>query len=157
MKTDPGLWWVSKNRKNNVEFPAICRICNGHFGSLKWPFWDWRNMFQQLQLIWSLKIQFWIDDVYLNYFPHSEMAISEYKNGHFEEIRAWLQILEWGSNSTIFYLTFDTHDSPRAVFNGNGKFRDLISLCGLGITYQKTKTFFLFFFLFASVRINFVI
>ena len=27
-----------------------------------------------------------------------------------------MQILEWGSNSTIFYLTFDTHDSPEAVF-----------------------------------------
>ena len=37
------------------------------------------------------------------------MAISEYKNGHFEEIRAWLKILEIGSNSTIFYLTLDNH------------------------------------------------
>ena len=44
------------------------------------------------------------------------MAISEYKNGHFEGIREWLQILEWGSNSTIFYLTFSTHDSLGAVF-----------------------------------------
>ena len=44
------------------------------------------------------------------------MAISEHKNGHFEEIRGWLQILELGSNSTIFYLLFDTHDSPGAVF-----------------------------------------
>ena len=54
--------------------------------------------------------------IYLNYFLHSKMAILEYKNGHFEEIRAWLQILEWGSNSTTFYLTFDTHDSPGAIF-----------------------------------------
>ena len=44
------------------------------------------------------------------------MAISEHNNGHFEEIRGWLQILELGSNSTIFYLLFDTHDSPGAVF-----------------------------------------
>ena len=44
------------------------------------------------------------------------MAISEHKNGHFDEIRGWLQILELGSNSTIFYLLFDTHDSPGAVF-----------------------------------------
>ena len=49
------------------------------------------------------------------------MAISEYKNGHFEEIRAWLQILEIGSNFTIFYLSFDTH----------WKFLDLISMCAL--------------------------
>ena len=54
--------------------------------------------------------------LYLNYFPHSKMAISEHKNGHFEEIRGWLQILELGSNFTIFYLLFDTHDSPGAVF-----------------------------------------
>ena len=44
------------------------------------------------------------------------MAISEHKNGHFEEIRGWLQILELGSNSTIFYLLFDTNDSPGAIF-----------------------------------------
>ena len=44
------------------------------------------------------------------------MAISEHKNGHFEEIRGWLQILELGSNSTIFHLLFDTYDSPGAVF-----------------------------------------
>ena len=54
--------------------------------------------------------------LYLNYFPHSKMAISEHKNGHFEEIRGWLQILELGSNSTIFHLLFDTYDSPGAVF-----------------------------------------
>ena len=44
------------------------------------------------------------------------MAISEHKNGHFEEIRGWLQILELVSNSTIFHLLFDTYDSPGAVF-----------------------------------------
>ena len=44
------------------------------------------------------------------------MAISEYKNGRFKEIRAWLQIPEWWSNSAMFYLTFDTHDNPGAVF-----------------------------------------
>ena len=54
--------------------------------------------------------------LYLDYFPHSKMAISEHKNGHFEEIRGWLQILELVSNSTIFHLLFDTYDSPGAVF-----------------------------------------
>ena len=44
------------------------------------------------------------------------MAISEHKNGHFEEIREWLQILELGYNSTILYLSFDTHDSSGAIF-----------------------------------------
>ena len=44
------------------------------------------------------------------------MAIPEYKNGHFEEIGAWSQILQIVANSTLFYLTFDTHDSPGAVF-----------------------------------------
>ena len=46
------------------------------------------------------------------------MAISEYKNGHFEEIAAWSQILQIVGNSTLFYLSFDTytHDSPGAVF-----------------------------------------
>ena len=44
------------------------------------------------------------------------MAIPEYKNGHFEEIAAWSQILQIVGNSTLFYLSFDTHDSPGAVF-----------------------------------------
>ena len=44
------------------------------------------------------------------------MAISEYKNGHFEEIAAWSQILQIVGNSTLIYLSFDTHDSPGAVF-----------------------------------------
>ena len=54
--------------------------------------------------------------LYLDYFPYSKMAISEHKNGHFEEIRGWLQILELVSNFTIFHLLFDTYDSPGAVF-----------------------------------------
>ena len=44
------------------------------------------------------------------------MAIPEYKNGHFEEMAAWLQILQIVANSTLFYLSFDTHDSPESVF-----------------------------------------
>ena len=46
------------------------------------------------------------------------MAIPEYKNGHFEEMAAWSQILQILSvgNSTLIYLSFDTHDSPGAVF-----------------------------------------
>ena len=44
------------------------------------------------------------------------MAIPEYKNGHFEEMAAWSQIPQIVGNSTLIYLSFDTHDSPRAVF-----------------------------------------
>ena len=68
--------------------------------------------------------------LYLNYFPHSKMAISEHKNGHFEEIRGWLQILELGSNFRIFHhLTPITALEPSSY--GNGKNIDLISLCEL--------------------------
>ena len=44
------------------------------------------------------------------------MAISVNQNGHFEEMGAWLQILQIVGNSTLFYLLFDTHDSPGSVF-----------------------------------------
>ena len=35
------------------------------------------------------------------------MAIPEYKNGHFEEMAAWSQILQIVGNSTLIYLSFD--------------------------------------------------
>ena len=58
------------------------------------------------------------------------MAISEHKNGHFEEIRGWLQILELGSNSTIFHLLFDTYDSPGAIFIWKWEiYRPLLLVC----------------------------
>ena len=58
------------------------------------------------------------------------MAISEHKNGHFEEIMGWLQILELGSNSTIFHLLFDTYDSPGAVFIWKWeKYRPYLLVC----------------------------
>ena len=44
------------------------------------------------------------------------MAIAEYKNGYFEEMAAWSQILQIVGNSTLIYLPFYTHDSPGAVF-----------------------------------------
>ena len=44
------------------------------------------------------------------------MAIPEYKNGHFEEMAAWSQILQIVGNSTLIYLSFDAHDSPKTVF-----------------------------------------
>jgi len=66
--------------------------------------------------------------IVFDFFPLFKMAILEYKNEHFEEIRAWLEILEWRCNSTIFCLTFDTHDSLVPFSYGNGKFIDLISL-----------------------------
>ena len=50
------------------------------------------------------------------------MAIPEYKNGHFEEMAAWSQILQIVGNSTVFYLSFDTHDSPGLVFVWKFKF-----------------------------------
>ena len=74
--------------------------------------------------------------LYLNYFPHSKMAISEHKNGHFEEIRGWLQILELGSNSTIFHLLFDTYDSPGAVFIWKWeKYRPYLLVCMIITAY----------------------
>ena len=84
-----------------------------------------------------------IDKLYLNYFPHSKMAISEHKNGHFEEIREWLQILELGSNSTIFHLLFDTYDSPGAVFIWKWeKYRPYLLVCSLLVltSCQISKT-----------------
>ena len=50
------------------------------------------------------------------------MAIPEYKNGHFEEMGAWSQILQIVGNSTLFYLSFDTHASPGSVFVWKSKF-----------------------------------
>ena len=73
------------------------------------------------------------------------MAISEHKNGHFEEIRGWLQILELVSNSTIFHLLFDTYDSPGAVFIWKWeKYRPYLLVCNapevqLGLKGKLTK------------------
>ena len=69
------------------------------------------------------------------------MPISEHKNGHFEEIRGWLQILELGSNSTIFHLLFDTYDSPGAVFIWKWeKYRPYLLVCiGCGALRQVLK------------------
>ena len=50
------------------------------------------------------------------------MAIPEYKNGHFEEMAAWSQILQIVGNSTLFYLSFDTHDSSGFIFIWESKF-----------------------------------
>ena len=44
------------------------------------------------------------------------MAIPEYKNGHFEEMAAWSQILQIVGNSTLINLSFDNNDSPGTVF-----------------------------------------
>ena len=44
------------------------------------------------------------------------MAIPEFRNGHFEEMAALSQILQIVGNSTLIYLSFDTHDSPGVVF-----------------------------------------
>ena len=46
------------------------------------------------------------------------MAIPEYKNGHFEKMAAWSQILQIVGNSTLFYLLFDTHGSTGAIEMG---------------------------------------
>ena len=75
------------------------------------------------------------------------MPISEHKNGHFKEIRGWLQILELGSNSTIFYLLFDTHDSPGAVFIWKWeKYRPYLLVCVGSIlfvlTFSKSANYF---------------
>ena len=44
------------------------------------------------------------------------MSIPEYKNGHFEEMATWSQILQIVGNSKQFYLSFDTHNSPESIF-----------------------------------------
>ena len=61
------------------------------------------------------------------------MVIPEYKNGHFEEMAALSQILQIEGNSTLIYLSFDTHDTPWPSSYRNGKFLDLMSLCDLAL------------------------
>ena len=43
-------------------------------------------------------------------------GIKENKNGHFEGIGCIVADSENSGNSTLIYLSFDTHDSPGAVF-----------------------------------------
>ena len=62
------------------------------------------------------KIQLRPDVTFANYFHYSKTANVLYKNDRFEEVGAWPKILEKEPNSTIFYLIFDTHDSPGFVF-----------------------------------------
>ena len=50
------------------------------------------------------------------------MAISVNENGHFEEMGAWLQILQIVWHSTLFNVQFDTHDSPGSIFIWKSKF-----------------------------------
>ena len=54
------------------------------------------------------------------------MAIPEYKNGHFEEMAAWSQILQIVGNST-YRLTPMTALGPSLY--RNGKFLALMTLC----------------------------
>ena len=56
------------------------------------------------------------NQLFVNFFQNSKMAIPEYKNGHFEEIGGWSQILQIIGNSPLLYLSFDTHDSPGSIF-----------------------------------------
>ena len=56
------------------------------------------------------------------YFLSLKIAISVNQNGHFEEMESWLQILQIMGNFTLFYLLFDTHDSPGSVFIWNFNF-----------------------------------
>ena len=53
---------------------------------------------------------------YLQLHTYSKIAIVLCKNGHFVEMVKWSWILEKESNSTTFYLIFDTHDRPGSVF-----------------------------------------
>ena len=39
-----------------------------------------------------------------------------------EEMAAWLQILQIVGHLTLFYITFDTHDSPGSAFIWKSKF-----------------------------------
>ena len=56
------------------------------------------------------------------YFFSLKIIISVNQNGHFEEMGAWLQILQIVGNSTLFYLLFDTYHSPGSVFIWKSKF-----------------------------------
>ena len=38
------------------------------------------------------------------------------KNGHFEEMGAWSQILQTEGYSALFYLSFDTHDGHPPIY-----------------------------------------
>ena len=50
------------------------------------------------------------------------MAISVNENGHFEKMAAWSQILQIVGNPTLYYLSFDSYDSPGSVFIWKSKF-----------------------------------
>ena len=64
------------------------------------------------------------------YFLSLKMAILLNQNGHFEEMGAWLQILQIVGNSTLFSLLFDTHDSPGPVFIWKFKFTKGFGIMG---------------------------
>ena len=58
------------------------------------------------------------------------MAILLNQNGDFEEMGAWLQILQIVGNSTLFYLLFDNHHSPGSVFIWKSKFTKGFGIVG---------------------------
>ena len=74
---------------------AIFVFWNGHFRAIKmiYPHFFSKNVFLDSKYVV-------IDE---NYFFYFKMA-------------AWLQILKIVGDSTLFYLSFDTHDSPGSVF-----------------------------------------
>ena len=80
---------------------------NGHVCTLEWPFQSIKNNLLAIYLskmvflgskYWKLRLQF--------------------QNGHFKEC----MVLQIVGNSTLFYQSFDTHNSPRSVFIWESKF-----------------------------------
>ena len=61
-----------------------------------------------------------------------KMAVSVNQNGHFEEMEAWLQILQIVGNSTLLYqlLTLDNRDSPGSVSIWKSNFTNQSWNCG---------------------------
>ena len=67
----------------------------------KWPFWftemailRLKKYFSSIATYLEPRKTIFDQQIVFSFFPNSETAISEYKNGHFKEIRAWLVILE---------------------------------------------------------------
>ena len=65
-----------------------------------------------------------------------KMAVSVYQNGHFEEMEAWLQILQIVGNSTLLYqlLTLDNRDSPGSVSIWKSNFTNQSWNCGKNLS-----------------------
>ena len=104
--------------ENWYDIILLFSICNHASISSKWLFWFTETAILSTKKYFSLiatylEPQNSIFDSRNVFEPFSTFWNGHFRlqNGHFEEIRAWLQILDLGSNSRISYIIFDTHDS----------------------------------------------